>query len=70
MKFAIHKLGYAENKIIVHGWSIGGYTATWAAMNYPSIHSLVNNLINVKIKILDLNFNVQLRLIVAFRRNF
>ncbi len=41
MKFAIHKLGYAENKIIVHGWSIGGYTASWAAMNYPSIHSLV-----------------------------
>lgn len=41
MKFAIHKLGFAENKIIVHGWSIGGYTASWAAMNYPSIHSLV-----------------------------
>ncbi|XP_001605662.1 phosphatidylserine lipase ABHD16A isoform X1 [Nasonia vitripennis] len=41
MKFAIHKLGFAESKIILNGWSIGGYTSTWAAMNYPSIHSLL-----------------------------
>ncbi|XP_058805550.1 phosphatidylserine lipase ABHD16A isoform X2 [Phymastichus coffea] len=41
MKFAIHRLGFAENRIILNGWSIGGYTASWAAMNYPSIHSLL-----------------------------
>ncbi|XP_014218888.1 protein ABHD16A [Copidosoma floridanum] len=41
MKFAIHKLGFAENKIILNGWSIGGYTASWAAMNYPSVHSVL-----------------------------
>ncbi|KAJ8667481.1 hypothetical protein QAD02_009144 [Eretmocerus hayati] len=41
VKFAIHQLGFAENKIILNGWSIGGYTASWAAMNYPAINSLL-----------------------------
>lgn len=41
MQFAKHHLTFPENKIMLHGWSIGGYTATWAAMNYPSIKSLV-----------------------------
>jgi hypothetical protein len=45
MKFAIDKLGFPENRIILNGWSIGGYTASWAAMNYPYIHSLVRHLI-------------------------
>ncbi|XP_024946678.1 protein ABHD16A isoform X2 [Cephus cinctus] len=41
MQFAINRLGFSEDKIILFGWSIGGYTATWAAMNYPSIQNLV-----------------------------
>jgi len=41
MRFAIERLNFPEERIILYGWSIGGYTATWAAMNYPSIHSLV-----------------------------
>ncbi|XP_043585203.1 phosphatidylserine lipase ABHD16A [Bombus pyrosoma] len=41
MRFAIDHLKFPEEQIIVYGWSIGGYTATWAAMNYPSIQSLV-----------------------------
>lgn len=41
MRFAIDHLRFPENKIILYGWSIGGYTATWAAMNYPSIQSLI-----------------------------
>lgn len=41
MRFAIERLRFAEEQIILYGWSIGGYTATWAAMNYPSIQSLV-----------------------------
>ncbi|XP_014230979.1 protein ABHD16A isoform X1 [Trichogramma pretiosum] len=41
MKFAIHKLGFAENKIIINGWSIGGYTAAWGAKHYPKIQSLL-----------------------------
>lgn len=41
MRFAIERLKFPEERIILYGWSIGGYTATWAAMNYPSIKSLV-----------------------------
>ncbi|CAK9829038.1 Phosphatidylserine lipase ABHD16A [Anthophora retusa] len=41
MRFAIDRLNFPEEQIILYGWSIGGYTATWAAMNYPSIKSLV-----------------------------
>ncbi|CAK9803354.1 Phosphatidylserine lipase ABHD16A [Anthophora plagiata] len=41
MRFAIDHLNFPEEQIILNGWSIGGYTATWAAMNYPSIKSLV-----------------------------
>ncbi|XP_012228848.1 phosphatidylserine lipase ABHD16A isoform X2 [Linepithema humile] len=41
MRFAIERLNFPEERIILYGWSIGGYTATWAAMNYPSVQSLV-----------------------------
>ncbi|XP_074101305.1 phosphatidylserine lipase ABHD16A [Cotesia typhae] len=41
MRYAVEKLGFPEERIILFGWSIGGYTATWAAMNYPGIHGLV-----------------------------
>ncbi|KAH0949059.1 hypothetical protein HN011_000534 [Eciton burchellii] len=41
MQFAIEHLKFPEEQIILYGWSIGGYTSTWAAMNYPSIRSLV-----------------------------
>lgn len=41
MRFAIDRLKFREDQIILYGWSIGGYPATWAAMNYPSIQSLV-----------------------------
>ncbi|KAK7080616.1 Protein abhd16a [Halocaridina rubra] len=41
MQFAIHGLGFREEDILVYGWSIGGYTSTWAAMNYPQISGLI-----------------------------
>jgi len=41
MQFAIQKLGYLPSQIVVYGWSIGGYTATWLAMNYPEVKGLV-----------------------------
>ncbi|KAM8847101.1 phosphatidylserine lipase ABHD16A [Synchiropus picturatus] len=41
IQFAIHKLGFKLNNIVVYAWSIGGFTATWAAMSYPEIQSLV-----------------------------
>lgn len=41
MQFAIHRLGFSPENIILFGWSIGGYTASWAAMNYPDIKGMV-----------------------------
>uniref|UniRef100_A0A8C7X668 Abhydrolase domain containing 16A, phospholipase n=1 Tax=Oryzias sinensis TaxID=183150 RepID=A0A8C7X668_9TELE len=41
IQFAVHKLGFQLNDIIVYAWSIGGFTATWAVMSYPEIQSLV-----------------------------
>lgn len=41
MQFAIFKLGFKLENILLFGWSIGGYTATWAAMNYPDVKGVV-----------------------------
>lgn len=41
MRYATEKLGFTEENIIIFGWSIGGFTATWAAMNNPGIHGLI-----------------------------
>lgn len=41
MQFAIVKLGFKPEQIIVYGWSIGGFTSSWVAMNYPDIQGLV-----------------------------
>ncbi len=41
MQYAIHRLGFKPEQIVVMGWSIGGYAATWLAMNYPDIKGLV-----------------------------
>lgn len=41
IKFAIDRLGFKQQSIIVHGWSIGGFTATWAGMRYPDISGLI-----------------------------
>ncbi|XP_060578398.1 phosphatidylserine lipase ABHD16A-like [Ruditapes philippinarum] len=47
MQYSIHELGFTPDNIILYAWSIGGYTATWAAMNYP----------DVKFTILDATFD-------------
>jgi pimeloyl-ACP methyl ester carboxylesterase len=41
MQYAINRLGFPPEKIILCAWSIGGYSATWAAMNYPDIGHVV-----------------------------
>lgn len=43
MQLAIHKLGFKVENILVTGWSIGGYSATWLAMHYPDISGLVSS---------------------------
>lgn len=41
MQFAINSLGFPVDRIIIYGWSIGGFTASWVAMNYPEIHAVL-----------------------------
>lgn len=43
MRYAIAKLGFKEEDIVLFAWSIGGYTASYAAMMYPNIKALVCN---------------------------
>lgn len=42
MQYAIHKLGFMPDSIALFAWSIGGYSATWAAMNYPDVSFVVS----------------------------
>ncbi|GFU16528.1 hypothetical protein NPIL_547091 [Nephila pilipes] len=41
MQFALSKLNFKLENIVVYAWSIGGFSATWVAMNYPDIRGLV-----------------------------
>jgi pimeloyl-ACP methyl ester carboxylesterase len=43
MQYAINKLGFMPDNIALFAWSIGGYSATWAAMNYPDISFVVSH---------------------------
>ncbi|CAG5124162.1 unnamed protein product [Candidula unifasciata] len=41
IQYAIHKLGFSPDNIALFAWSIGGYTASWAAKSYPDIQFVV-----------------------------
>lgn len=41
IQFAINELNFPLEKIIIFAWSIGGYTASYAAMSYPDIKSVI-----------------------------
>ncbi|KAH7700118.1 Protein F37A4.1 [Aphelenchoides avenae] len=41
MQFAIQRLGFKPEEILLYGWSIGGFPACWAAANYPQIRGLI-----------------------------
>jgi len=41
MQFAINKLGFSPDNILLHGWSIGGFTVSWAASHYPDIKGVI-----------------------------
>jgi pimeloyl-ACP methyl ester carboxylesterase len=41
MKFAVDKLGFKTEDIIIFAWSIGGYPSSWMAQQYPSIDGLI-----------------------------
>jgi pimeloyl-ACP methyl ester carboxylesterase len=40
-KFGTTQLGFAEDDIVIFAWSIGGFSATWLAMNYPNVHAVM-----------------------------
>ncbi|KAL3284192.1 hypothetical protein HHI36_018356 [Cryptolaemus montrouzieri] len=41
MQFAINKLGFKIENMVIFAWSIGGYSASWAAMNYPDVKGVI-----------------------------
>ena len=41
IKFAVERLGFSLDQIILFGWSIGGFPASWAAMEYPDIKGII-----------------------------
>ncbi|VFV33281.1 abhydrolase domain-containing [Lynx pardinus] len=41
VKYALHRLRFPPAHVVVYGWSIGGFTATWATMTYPELGALV-----------------------------
>nr|CAD7256650.1 unnamed protein product [Timema shepardi] len=41
MQFAIQRLNFLPENIILFGWSIGGYSTSWAAAQYPKIRGLI-----------------------------
>lgn len=45
MQFAIHKLGFQPEDIVLFGWSIGGYSSLVAAIQYPDIKGVVRTIV-------------------------
>lgn len=41
IQYAVEELGFLLEDVILFAWSIGGYSSTWAAMNYPTISGIV-----------------------------
>ncbi len=41
IQFAVEKLGFKLNDILLFGWSIGGFPITWAAMQYQEIKGII-----------------------------
>ncbi|XP_068928888.1 protein ABHD16B [Petaurus breviceps papuanus] len=41
VKYALHRLNFLPEHVVIYGWSIGTFTATWATMTYPQLGALV-----------------------------
>ncbi|XP_067410695.1 protein ABHD16B [Emydura macquarii macquarii] len=41
VQYALCRLGFRVQDIVLYGWSLGGYAATWAAKSYPDLGALV-----------------------------
>lgn len=45
MQYALKKLAFSEDQIIIYAWSIGGFPGTWLAANYADIKVWLSYLI-------------------------
>nr|XP_020668069.1 protein ABHD16B-like [Pogona vitticeps] len=41
IQYAIHRLHFSLSHIVIYGYSLGSYTASWAGMTYPDLGGLV-----------------------------
>uniref|UniRef100_A0A0K0CT90 AB hydrolase-1 domain-containing protein n=1 Tax=Angiostrongylus cantonensis TaxID=6313 RepID=A0A0K0CT90_ANGCA len=41
MQYAQNVLGFREEDIVLFGWSIGGFPASWLAANYPNVKAVI-----------------------------
>ncbi|KJH41670.1 hydrolase, alpha/beta domain protein [Dictyocaulus viviparus] len=41
MQYAKNVLGFREEDIVLFGWSIGGFPASWLAANYPNVRAVI-----------------------------
>ncbi|KAL8179708.1 UNVERIFIED_CONTAM: hypothetical protein K2H54_071555 [Gekko kuhli] len=41
LQYAVHRLDFRLPDIAIYGYSLGSYTATWAAMSYPELGALI-----------------------------
>lgn len=41
VEYALHRLHFPPAQVVVYGWSIGGFTATWATITHPELGALV-----------------------------
>ncbi|XP_072489359.1 ABHD16B [Notamacropus eugenii] len=41
VKYALHRLNFLPERVVIYGWSIGTFTATWATMTYQRLGALV-----------------------------
>lgn len=41
VKYALYRLHFPPAHVVVYGWSICGFTASWATMRYPELGALV-----------------------------
>ena len=47
VQYAIHRLGFHLEDIVLFAWSIGGYSATLAAERYPDIGAVVGIVVQI-----------------------
>ncbi|XP_077192051.1 ABHD16B-like [Paroedura picta] len=58
LQYAVHRLNFSLPDIAIYGYSLGSYTATWAAMSYPDLGALIldasfDGLIPLAMKMID-----------------